>query len=135
MIRGTPRASLVAIADRRLLLVRMHDRDYWLLPGGKLEAGESAEQALRREVVEELGVPVDATSLRKIGRVHGSGRHGDEYDQTLFAGCLAGEPQPQAEIEELAWFAIEEVAALASTPIFRERAWPAIRKHLNLEEP
>lgn len=51
-------------AEGRFLLTSRPDgkpyAGYWEFPGGKLEAGETVEQALRRELHEELGIAIGA---------------------------------------------------------------------------
>ena len=54
-------AALLFYGDRLFLAKRAEGRAFsgtWEFPGGKVETGESAETALRREIMEELGVEI-----------------------------------------------------------------------------
>lgn len=59
--------GLLIASDGRFLLtsrpVGKVYAGYWEFPGGKLEAGESVEQALRRELLEEIGVTIGAARV------------------------------------------------------------------------
>lgn len=55
----------------------------WEFPGGKIEAGESAEEALARELCEELGI--QATVGNPVTRIRHNYRHGGAVDLQFFA--------------------------------------------------
>ena len=55
----------------------------WEFPGGKIEAGESPEQALARELDEELGIR--ATIGPRVTRIRHNYRHGGAVDLQFFA--------------------------------------------------
>jgi 8-oxo-dGTP diphosphatase len=55
--------ALIFDEDQRVLLARRRDIDWWNLPGGGVEHGETVEQAVRREVREETGLEVEVNYL------------------------------------------------------------------------
>jgi 8-oxo-dGTP diphosphatase len=88
---GMPRlrATLVALDDHIRILIMEHVRpggNYWVLPGGGVEVGESLEKTLEREISEELGVGCDVGKLVAVGELITSNRHVVDF---FFAGKLA----------------------------------------------
>jgi 8-oxo-dGTP pyrophosphatase MutT (NUDIX family) len=55
-------ARVLVVQDNKLLLVKEASDDWWALPGGGVDHGETIESAVTREVEEELGVPASEVS-------------------------------------------------------------------------
>ena len=89
--------------DGKILITRRpagtHLAGLWEFPGGKPESGESPEQALRREIEEELGA--DASVEERLDTIEW--HYPDKRVRLLFFRCrLEGEPRP-LEGQEMAW--------------------------------
>lgn len=87
----------------RLLSVRKQGTDRFMLPGGKLEPGESARDAAIREIREEVGVELADVAL--LGEFHGAAANepGATLESTVFTARALGEPVACAEIAEVRW--------------------------------
>ena len=75
----------------------------WECPGGKLEAGESFEDALHRELLEELGITVRLGAEVEPDEPAGWPLNERAVMRVWFAEVLAGEPRPLQDHDELRW--------------------------------
>lgn len=90
---------------------------FWEFPGGKLEPGESREEALERELREELGICCTAIRFRQtLEHAYPDVRVCLHFmDVTAFDG----EPQPY-DGQELRWVTPEQALGLAFLPADRD---------------
>jgi 8-oxo-dGTP diphosphatase len=105
-------AALIVRAGELLIAQRRPDQPMalqWEFPGGKIEAGESPEQALARELSEELGI--QATVGPRVTRIRHNYRHGGAVDLQFFAvHQFSGEIENRI-FHQLKWVKLEDLPA------------------------
>ena len=124
-IREAARAVVLA-PDRHVLLVRFEfpQASRWALPGGGIEPGESAVEALRRELAEEVGLHDASIGPHVWNRLHLipfiNGLYDGQREQIhLVAVDDRFEPRPALDWEqlnaeyvfELRWWHIDDILA------------------------
>jgi ADP-ribose pyrophosphatase YjhB (NUDIX family) len=102
-------ARAVVVKDSKFLLVRQTYYKGWFLPGGAVDRGESFEEAVKRELLEECGIESKATMLLGV-YLNKKGRRDDHigiYVVSEFSGD-ARMVDPN-EIAEVKFFSLEEL--------------------------
>ena len=96
-------AAAVVTDDRGRVLLLKHvfrDGSGWGIPGGFLQAGEQPEEALRRELREEVGLELESVEIAFVRTMRGT-----PQIEIVFRARPRGEAQPQSvEVERAAWF-------------------------------
>jgi 8-oxo-dGTP diphosphatase len=107
-------AGGVVISEGRVALIHRPKYDDWSLPKGKLDAGESWEEAALREVREETGVP--CRLLDELPSSFYADNRGRPKTVRYWRMEPAGEPGEidGSEVDELRWVAPAEALALLS---------------------
>jgi len=91
------------IRDRKLLVVKSKGKDFFIPPGGKPENGETVQEALAREMLEETGLEVSVGKMAVLGVYTALAAGNEDKIVTMTAMLInaEGDPTPCAEVEEL----------------------------------
>lgn len=126
------KAAGIIIKDRQSLVEKSKHKDVFIAPGGKLEAGESAPEALVRELQEELQIEVSQADLEPFGvfYAHAAGDHnkGKRVRMEVFVvKQFKGDITPGAEVEQLRWLSSRLSRDLPVGSIFLHEVLPRLQ--------
>jgi len=105
-------------AHEKILLTRRSDNGRWCLPGGRMEAGESAAEACAREVLEETGLRVRVTRLIGIYTSpdmvleYADGNRFQIVAMSFEAEVVGGELTLSSETTEFGYFAPQQIKSM-----------------------
>jgi 8-oxo-dGTP diphosphatase len=94
------------IRDGCVLLVHRPQYDDWTFPKGKLEPGESWEDAAEREVEEETGLRVEPGEL--VGSTFYDDKYGRAKEARYFLMKTEDDARAQNEVDEVRWVPLDE---------------------------
>lgn len=106
-------ASIICRNENRFLLVKRGKeplKGSLAFPGGGVEAGESAEQAAQRELMEETGLSCNRLRLVDTIDLSQEGLYGKVYNLSIFrAFDLSGQEQAGDDAVSLHWLTVEDM--------------------------
>ena len=96
----------IEIVNKKILSTKSFGKNKYYIPGGKRENYETDQQALCREIKEELSVELNSDTLKFIG-VFQAQAHGHSADtlvkMTCYSASYTGVLKADSEIEEIVW--------------------------------
>jgi 8-oxo-dGTP diphosphatase len=112
--RGVTIDALI-IKEEKILLIKRNEepfKGFWALPGGYVEWNERVEDAVRREVSEEVGLKVK--SLDFIGIFSDPKRHPNQCIDVAYLAEAEGDIRPGDDAAECKWESIDSLPDLAA---------------------
>ena len=114
-------------ADGSMEIAVIHRPKYddWTLPKGKLDRGETLEEAAVREVREETGFEVRRGA--EIARIRYRDRHGRPKEVTFYVMTpTGGSFAPNDEVDELRWLSVPDALGILSNESDRDVVTAAV---------
>jgi 8-oxo-dGTP diphosphatase len=112
-------ASAACFRDGRLLIVRRaNPPQLWTLPGGRIEAGEAAAEAARRELREETGIEADIAGFagyREMMLREGGTLRSHFVILAFAARWRAGEARAGTELRDVEWIEADALSKFETT--------------------
>ncbi|MFZ5425024.1 MAG: NUDIX hydrolase [Patescibacteria group bacterium] len=99
--------------SKKVLLVKRRDIPIWVLPGGRIETGETPEQAVVREVFEETGFNV--LLVKKVGEYFYSQK--SKINHTFICEIISGEKTLSNESKAIEQFEVKNLPNMISPHI------------------
>lgn len=124
------KAAGIIIKDSHLLVTKSFSQSFFVSPGGKLEAGETPEQALIRELLEELHITVVAADLVKFGSFSAPAtgqEHRLVHIDVFRVNSWTGDITPSREIEQVMWISSQVPTDLKLGSIFAHEVLPHLK--------
>ena len=110
----------IHIVDGRILMTRTEGREKYYFPGGKRRPGESDEQAILREIREELTVNLNIQNLFFVGIFEAQAdgqKPGILVRTTCYTASYQGNLQPDSEIAEMVWLNYKDIHMVSEVGI------------------
>ncbi|OAE47837.1 NUDIX hydrolase [Agrobacterium tumefaciens] len=129
-------AAILINEKRQMLVVRKRGTTQFMQPGGKIDPGETPEQALHRELAEEIGLtlPENAARYEGVFREEAANEPGADVVAHAFTARLHAEVTPQAEIEEIRWLDLDRTPGVTIARLTETQMLPLARAALTESE-
>lgn len=125
------KAGGVLLKDRKFLLERHGGKDTYIVPGGKLEAGETAAEALVREFREEFGLEIKSTALEYLDTFSSPAVHSPDrivHIETFLIKEWDGEITLHDGIEGVMWINSHNITEVTVSPTAVTYVLPMLKK-------
>ena len=125
------KAAGIIIKNKSLLMLRTKGKNMFFAPGGKLDPNETSQEALIRELKEEIKIEIDSKDVSFFNDyiAPAAGNEKVQLKMSVFMiHDYSGEISPSSEIDEIAWVNSTNIGEYELSSIFKESVFPALKE-------